>query len=246
MARPRRLDDTALLQRAMHLFWQQGFANTGVRELEQGLGLKAPAIYHRFGAKEALFQASLDHYLEQVVGWRIQHYLQDFDAPLTGLRAFFDSTYDYISPEQPPLACLLVNTSLEALGSTPDIAHRLQEGAMRVRKAFAACLQRAQQLGQLEASATPDTLACVLHMGLQGLLVSSKVVPEPKRLRRQVDALFSVLPYTNARWQPAGRPRRRAEDQPQNHAQSHNQPKNQSHTKSNGPKQTNPPPRSTP
>lgn len=202
MARPRRFDDDDLLNRAMRLFWQHGFANTGIRELEQGLGLKAPAIYHRFGSKEGLFLAALDHYVEQVVGRRIRYYFQASDTPLAGLRAFFDSTYDYISPDHPPLACLLVNTSLEALSSDPAVAERLQAGALRVRNAFAGCLQRAQQLGQLDAHADPKTLANILHLGLQGLLVSSKVVRAPTRLQRQVDQLFSVLPYTAARWQP--------------------------------------------
>lgn len=206
MARPRRLDDTALLQNAMHLFWRHGFANTGIRELEQGTGLKAPALYHRFGSKEALFLAALDHYLERVVGWRIQHYLHDSDTPLIGLRAFFDSTYDYINPDHPPLACLLVNTSLEALSSDPVVATRLQSGALQVRNGFARCLQRAQQLGQLDADADSGALANVLHLGLQGLLVSSKVMRDPTRLQKQVDQLFSVLPYTAACWQPRATP----------------------------------------
>jgi TetR/AcrR family transcriptional repressor of nem operon len=202
MARPRRLDDTTLLQSAMRIFWQRGFACTGIRELEQGLGLKAPALYHRFGSKEALFQAALDHYIDHVVTRRILHYLQTSEAPLTGLRAFFDSTYDYINPQHPPLACLLVNTSLEALSSDPVIAQRLQQGALRVRNAFAECLCNAQRLGQLDTQADVHTLANVLHLGLQGLLVSSKVVRDPVHLQRQVDQLFSVLPYTAARWQP--------------------------------------------
>lgn len=202
MARPRRLDDTALLQSAMRIFWQHGFASTGIRELEQGLGLRAPAIYHRFGSKEALFQAALEHYVDHVVTRRILHYLQTSDAPLTGLRAFFDSTYDYIGQQRPPLACLLVNTSLEALSSDPVIAQRLEDGALRVRNAFAECLRHAQELGQLRADADAQALANVLHLGLQGLLVSSKVVRDPMRLQRQVDQLFSVLPYTDAHWQP--------------------------------------------
>ena len=194
MARPRRLDDTTVLHTAMLTFWRFGFASTGIRELERNLGLKAPAIYHRFGSKEALFQAALQHYVDTVVTPRVQRHLQHTDTPLAGLRAFFDTTYDYISSEHPPMACLLLNTSLEALGADPAIASALQRAADRVRQAFHACLEQAKQCGQLDSQADSGALACVLYMGLQGLLVSSKVLRDPAPLRRQTDALFGLLP----------------------------------------------------
>lgn len=203
MSRPRRIDDTTLLQSAMRIFWQHGFATTGIRELEKCLGLKAPAIYHRFGSKEALFHAALAHYIETVVGGRIRHYLQNTDDPLAGLRAFFDSTYDYISPQRPPLACLLINTSLEGVSGDPHIAMQLEQGALQVRNAFAECLRQAQVLGRIHPQANIDALADALHLGLQGLLVSSKVVRDPVRLKPRVDHLFALLPIINATSSPS-------------------------------------------
>lgn len=200
MARPRSVDDSELLPKAMRTFWQNGFATTGIRELEQSLGLKAPAIYHRFGSKEALFHAALAHYIETVVGNRIRILLlgDSFNnAPLEGLRRFFDTTYDYISEKNPPLACLLVNTSLESLSSDPAVAALLEQGGRRVRAAFNKTLQQAQILGQLTPSAHTEALADALHLGLQGLLVSSKVLRDPATLKRQVDHLFALLPVSD-------------------------------------------------
>ena len=199
MARPRKTDDDALLQAAIQVFWRHGFASTGIRELESSLGLRAPAIYHRFGSKEALFLSVLDAYVQQVVEVRIRTYLHHeryASAPLAGLRRFFDTTYDYIGPDQVPLACLLVNTSVEPVGHSPAIAAALEAAGGRVRTAFAATLERAMVQGALQATAHPERLADALYLGLQGLLVTSRIVRDPHRLSQQVDHLFALLPVT--------------------------------------------------
>lgn len=193
MPRPRTVDDTRLLGDAMQLFWRKGFANTGIRELEQGLGLKAPSLYNRFGSKEALFQAALAHYIERIVTGRVQRYLQA-DAPLQGLRDFFDTTYNYVDTQHPPLACLLVNASIEFGDADPLIALQLAEGARRVKDGFRACLARAQGREEIAANADINAWTETLYLALQGLLVTSKAVRDPAVMRYQVDTLFSLLP----------------------------------------------------
>ena len=195
MPRPRSIEDQALLPKAMLVFWRNGYARTGIRELEEALGLKAPSLYHRFGSKDALFQAALAHYLETIVRGRIRRYLQDGDA-LRGLREFFDSTYEMLSRGQPSIGCLLVNTSLETGADAPPAAAaaQLKRGSLMIRAALRAALGRAQQQGSLRRDADPRVLADALYLGLQGLLVESRVVSDRTLLRRRTDALFAVLP----------------------------------------------------
>ena len=131
MPRPRLQSDPELLSRSMQLFWRKGYAGTALRDLEDGLGLKAPAIYHRFGNKDGLFLATLEHYLERIVGRRIARYLEEPD-PLHGLRRFFETTYDYIDEDHPPLACLMVNTAAEFGGRDPAVQALLQRSHDRL------------------------------------------------------------------------------------------------------------------
>jgi TetR/AcrR family transcriptional repressor of nem operon len=198
MARPRSVEDEALLPKAMLLFWSNGYANTGIRELEHALQLKAPSLYNRFGSKEALFHAALEHYLDSVVRFRIERYLVTGDA-LRGLRRFFDTTYEHIDASRPALSCLLVNTSIELGSADAKAAALLAQGSTMIRGAFSQTLARAQRQGALRKGAELEALADVLYLGLQGLLVTSKVAPDKARLRRMTDSLFSLLPLTAAR-----------------------------------------------
>lgn len=197
MPRPRTTEDTALLQSAMRAFWQNGYAKTGMRQLENALGMKAPSIYNRFGSKEGLFQAALAHYLETVVGWRIKHHLKN-PNPMKGLREFFDTTYNYVSETKPPLACLLVSSSLELNPQDELVAQLLVKGGQMIRAAFQENLRRAQQQALLAAEADVEALSDFLHLSLQGLLVTSKVEPNKVVLEQKVDVLFSMLPLTQA------------------------------------------------
>jgi TetR/AcrR family transcriptional repressor of nem operon len=197
MARPRTIDDETLLPKAVRLFWRHGYAATGVRELEAALGLRAPSLYNRFGSKDALFQAVLAHYIDTVVRFRIEKYLAAGD-PLEGLRAFFDTTYDYLSAQTPPRGCLLVNSSLELDAHDANTAAQLKRGSRLIRAAFRRTLRRAREQGLLSSAADVGALADALHLGLEGLLVTSKVERDKAVLKKRTDALFALLPITSA------------------------------------------------
>ena len=195
MPRPRSIEDEALLPKVMLLFWRNGYARTGIREIEETSGLKAPSLYNRFGSKEALFHVALAHYVDTVVRSRVDRYLRSGD-PLVGLRRFFDTTYDYVSDSKPPLACLLVNTSLEQGTDDPETAAQLRRGSRTVRAAFRTTLRRAQRQGALGADANVRAMAESLHLALQGLLVASKVEHDRAVLKKRTDDLFATLGIT--------------------------------------------------
>lgn len=188
MARPRGFQDNSTLSRAMRVFWQQGYEGTAVRDLERATGLKASSLYNAWGSKAALFEQVLDHYIEGIVQRRIDTYLQEGD-PIAGIRRFFETTFDYLDEHTPPLACLLTNTAQELGEPWPAVAERLTQGMGRVETAFAAALSRAG----LPEGSDPDVLARALAMGLQGVLVSSRVTPDRQRLQQLTDAVLAPL-----------------------------------------------------
>lgn len=197
MSRPRTVEDAVLLPKAMYVFWRYGYPNTGVRELEQELGIKAPSLYHRFGSKQTLFVAALQCYLDTVVRSRVERHLHAAD-PLRGLREFFDTTYNFTKRGQSALSCLLVNTALEQTASDPRVAALLKRGSATIVTALGQTLLRAQRQGSLREDADPKALAQALYLGLQGLLISGKTERNKAKLKRQTDALFALLPLTAA------------------------------------------------
>ncbi len=66
MARIKTFDPALVIDRAMQLFWRQGYEATSVQELVDALGIGRGSLYDTFGDKHTLFLASLDHYSEMV------------------------------------------------------------------------------------------------------------------------------------------------------------------------------------
>jgi AcrR family transcriptional regulator len=64
MGRPKKFNREGVLDRAIPVFWKQGFANTTVQHLEQATGVNKSGLYTEFNDKEDLFLASLDRYIQ--------------------------------------------------------------------------------------------------------------------------------------------------------------------------------------
>ena len=59
----KKFDQTEVLERAMTLFWKQGYEATSTAELVKEMGIGRQSIYDTFGSKRDLFIASLEHYV---------------------------------------------------------------------------------------------------------------------------------------------------------------------------------------
>ena len=86
MGRPKQFNREGVLDRAIPVFWKQGFANTTVQDLEQATGVNKSGLYTEFKDKEDLFLASLERYAQtrgaeiltaQPLGWgNIERFLR--------------------------------------------------------------------------------------------------------------------------------------------------------------------------
>jgi len=62
--RPRSFDRDAALERAMQVFWRQGYEATSVSDLTRAMDINPPSLYAAFGDKEHLYLAALERYAQ--------------------------------------------------------------------------------------------------------------------------------------------------------------------------------------
>jgi len=60
MARPREFDRNLVLEKAMQVFWSQGYEATSLTDLARSMGLSKSSLYDTFGSKHDLFLESID------------------------------------------------------------------------------------------------------------------------------------------------------------------------------------------
>src|SRR5688500_18902266 len=64
MARHKEFDKAEVLEKAMLLFWRQGYEATSVRDLIEATGISSSSLYESFGDKRALYLAALRLYCQ--------------------------------------------------------------------------------------------------------------------------------------------------------------------------------------
>jgi TetR/AcrR family transcriptional regulator, copper-responsive repressor len=64
MGRPKKFSRDGVLEKAIPVFWEHGFADTSLQDLELATGVNKSGLYAEFASKEDLFLASLRHYLQ--------------------------------------------------------------------------------------------------------------------------------------------------------------------------------------
>jgi AcrR family transcriptional regulator len=64
MGRPKNFSREEVLEKAIPVFWKNGFADTSLQDLEQATGVNKSGLYTEFRDKEDLFLACLRHYIE--------------------------------------------------------------------------------------------------------------------------------------------------------------------------------------
>src|SRR3954451_12943615 len=62
--RPRGFDAGEALDRALEVFWRQGYEGTALSDLTAAMGINRPSLYAAFGNKDALFRRVLERYAD--------------------------------------------------------------------------------------------------------------------------------------------------------------------------------------
>ncbi len=193
MGRPAKYDDDELLDRAMTLFWERGWVETSIRDLEVALDLKAPSIYRRFGSKDGLGVAVVEHYVDRVVARRVAKHLSGEGDPLDNLARFLRLSVTQSGSEERLRGCLLTTTSLEVTEADAALGAALDQGFGVIEEGLRREAQRADVLGLLAPGVEVRAATSVLVFVMQGLMASARAgAPAATLQRRAVDAV-SVL-----------------------------------------------------
>ncbi|MEE1942831.1 TetR/AcrR family transcriptional regulator [Streptomyces sp. TRM 70361] len=64
VGRPRGFDTDEALERAMRVFWEQGYEGASLSDLTDAMGITRTSMYAAFGNKEELFRKALERYTE--------------------------------------------------------------------------------------------------------------------------------------------------------------------------------------
>ncbi|HET6764140.1 MAG TPA: TetR/AcrR family transcriptional regulator [Longimicrobiaceae bacterium] len=190
MARAKQFDPEKAVERAMDLFWCQGYEATSVDDLGRHLGIGKGSFYATFGSKQALYQRALDRY-RRVQGGAMVQMLERPGPLLPRLRqAFCHMVNDTMREKR---GCMMGNASAERAAVDPEAAARVRGTFHDVERALEAAIIRARDAGEIAPKAEPAAVATMLMAFLEGLQIMAKVETRPGALADAVELALATL-----------------------------------------------------
>jgi AcrR family transcriptional regulator len=179
--RPRSFCKDEALDKAMTVFWRQGYEGASMADLTKAMGINSPSLYACFGSKEGLFKTVLERYDQR----RATFMASVLEAPsaervaeayLMGVAGFASDT----SGRNPP-GCLMLQGGLSCGDNViPDTLarHRAEkEGMLRAR------FEVARKSGDLPKGCDPAALARYLMVMANGISVQASAGASLKELQ---------------------------------------------------------------
>ncbi|MEO0606318.1 MAG: helix-turn-helix domain-containing protein [Myxococcota bacterium] len=134
MGRRKTYDREAVAQRAMLVFWQQGYDGTTIGELEDALQINRYSLFAEFGSKQGLFEAALAVYEASI----IEANLGGMEAPGASVDEIvaFLGRFRGGTEAQALAGCMLCNAAVEQAPDSPKVRARALAYFDRLRKAL--------------------------------------------------------------------------------------------------------------
>jgi TetR/AcrR family transcriptional repressor of nem operon len=146
MGRPKSYDQQDVLKKAMLKFWQTGFAETSMSDLEAATSLNRYSLYKGFGDKETLFEQALEYYQDHIIA-RMLAPLTQADPSISAIQAYFLQLNSLLKSKFGHYGCLFQNSQKEGISQNTLVKQYAVNLWLHQHALFSACLSNSD--GQL-------------------------------------------------------------------------------------------------
>ncbi|MGY2198979.1 TetR/AcrR family transcriptional regulator [Pseudomonas gingeri] len=193
MARKIAFDYEQALDKATALFWKNGYAGTGLRDLLKVMEIGEGSFYNTLKSKKQLYLSCVQRYEDTVVHTRLLA-LQSAPTAAEGIRAFFSDVLDCLdNPRTPSRLCMVAAMADEGVLLEEDLRKRAETGLEAVQVLVRERLSADRENGLLPSLQDPQTIALVITTYLQGLWRMALVNYDRPAFERQIDAFLTGL-----------------------------------------------------
>ena len=191
MARNKEFESEVVIEKAIEIFWKNGYKKTSMQALLEHLKIGRGSFYNAFESKHALFLLVLDRYSVLMLA-HLQGVLRK--TPLkAALAQLFRTLIDTILHDVHHRGCLMTNATTELASLDPDVAVRVNTYHQRCVQCFAEALMQARHAGEISECHDPYALALFLMNTMDGLRVMAKRTTERKTLESIAETALSII-----------------------------------------------------
>lgn len=192
MARSKEFEVNEVLDKAMKIFWEQGYEKTSMSDLVEHMGIHRRSIYDTFDDKHSLFLQAMDRYCGKVNSTL----LAEVKASKTAAEALHNVFNFMISEaEDIPSGCLIVNSAVELAPRDTDVDTRSLESFNEAEQMFEQIIQWGQREGEFSSDHDAKEMAEYLHNISVGIRAMARTSTDKEKLKRIVNVSMKLLEH---------------------------------------------------
>lgn len=169
--RPRNFNQDDALEKAMRVFWRQGYEGASLGELTEAMGINKSSMYSVFGTKEELFRKAVEKYLTD----HISFVPEALNEPTVqqALRKLFTQSVDFLTDIQTPLGCFVLQGALNCGQGLESIQQQLIAQRLGYESLLRQRLELAQTQNDLDSRIDTAVMAKYIVTVHEGLSVQA-------------------------------------------------------------------------
>ena len=173
----------------MQLFWRRGFVGASVADLCAAMGISSPSMYAAFGNKEALYQASLEHF-SKTRGLPIWLRVMEAKTARQTIETLFTCTVESYTNTNQPLGCMST-LAMVTEDASPTLAELVKAGRESTYRMLQEKFQAAVDSGEFPPGADIASLARGYLTMLQGISVQARDGASREALLAMVETMMA-------------------------------------------------------
>lgn len=195
VGRPRAFDIEESLEKALEVFWRNGYDGTSLSDLTEAMGINKPSLYATFGNKEQLFLKAIEFYESRPCAFFMPA-LEKPTAYQVAEHMLFGAAHN-MADKNHPQGCVIVQGALACSESAAKVREVLIDRRLDAEQQLCARFLRAQQEGDLPADVDATVLARYLGTVLQGMAVQANNGASSEQLRQVAVMTLQSLPRSD-------------------------------------------------
>lgn len=190
MARSKEFDEFVVLDKAMKLFWEQGYEKTSLSDLVEHMGIHRRSLYDTFGDKHSLFIRALDRFHHRIKNELTSKVGQSTSA-IQSLEIIFD--YAINGEKENPKGCMMVNSAVELALRDGEINKKVIENFEATELFMKDIISFGQRNNEFQLKIGVDEMAEYLHTVWIGLRVMTRTSTSKEKLNNIVKITLEQL-----------------------------------------------------
>lgn len=184
MPRTKKYNETEVIEKAMNLFWRNGYETTSMQMLEKEMGINKFSIYSSFGSKNGVFLESLKCYKQKLN--KLINELKSTQNGILGIKQYFYDFIEFTKETEFGKGCLVTNTANE-IGEDADeqIKESLAKFTNEVKLVFTNILKQ----DKTKDISTIEQQADFLIISMFGLSSATRIFTK-KQLGNYIENIF--------------------------------------------------------